>query len=268
MALDGKRRSFAVTALDAWQRWHDDEGDENRPAPTVADLRALLLDRTQTPNMLVGIAGHKVLEGLAAGDLSAFDVRNPARGFSYLLSEPRHDALEEGSYTLVEVERDDQTRVEFELRWELPNDEALVAMPLLEAKVEHTFATALGPVTARGRIDGSDGVEVVDYKFSSRVGSADYFDELSRAWQWRLYLLATGARSVRYEAFRVKPPLRDENCWRIDMRQTYRQFAYQGMAQDLERAVEAFVRAIENHVPEYWDRARREAIADPASEED
>lgn len=285
MAIDGKRRSFAVTALDRWQRWHDDEGDpdRDRPAPTVEDLRKLLLDGAQSPNMLVGIAGHKVLEGLAAGDLSAFDVRYPTTGFgeyepidisdgpAFDFSDqpsPDADALEHGAYTLVEVEKNDGTIVELELRWELPNDEALVAMPLLESTVEHTFETALGPVTARGRIDGGDGVEIVDYKFSSRVGGADYFDELSRQWQWRLYLLATGARSIRYEAFQVRPPLRDENCWRIVARQTYRQHAYEGMARDLAGAVEAFVRAIDNHVPEYWERSRREPAAALVAEED
>jgi hypothetical protein len=269
VATVANRRTFAVTALDAWQRWHDDDGDpdRDRPAPTVEDLRKMLLDRQQTANMLVGIAGHKVLEGLAAGDLAAFDVRYPTTGFDYqpidISDGPAFnfgdvpaptDELAHGAYTLVEVEKNDGTLVEIELRWELPNDEALPAMPLLEAKVEHTFETALGPLTARGRIDGSDGVEIVDYKFSGRVGSADYFDELSRQWQWRLYLLATGASAIRYEAFQVRPPLKDESAWRVCARQTYRQFAYAGMARDLAGAVEAFARAIDQHVPEYWDR--------------
>lgn len=267
MATDARPKTLAVTALDRWRRWVEDDGDEHHEAPTLEDFRRELLSREQSPKMLVGTAGHKVLEGLAARDLTGIEILTVTRGFGYgdhyddgvldFQAPAAFDGeIEAGGYTHVTVTGNDGLPHRFELRWELPNDEAIVVMPLRESKVALEVNTSIGPVTVRGRIDGGDGVEVLDYKFTGRPD----LEELDRSWQWKVYLLATGAQRIRYEVFRVRLPLRDApDVWRITDRQTYRQYAYPGMREDVERAVDEFARLIDRDVPEYWDRSSARA---------
>lgn len=269
MATGDRRKTFAVTALDTWQRWAHDDGDEDREPPTVDDLRRELLGRAQTHKMIAGLAGHKVLEELSAGNESSIRDRGiEVRGFSAfdhaLGLTPGSSVLaaSASTYTLVEV--NDGDLVPVSLRWELREEEALRVHPIRESKVELEFPTSRGLLLAKGRVDGGDGVEVVDYKFSGRPD----IEALERSWQWQVYLLATGARRFRWEVFTVRPPLKGEEAYRIVKRQTSTQYAYPEMRAEVTRAVENFAAAIDEFVPEYWDRARREADAAPVDEEE
>lgn len=267
MATGDRRKTFAVTALDVWQRWAHDDGDEDREPPSVEDLRRELLGRAQTDKMIAGLAGHKVLEEIAAGNESSIINRGiEVRGFSdfdhALGLRPGSSVLaaSAGTYTLVELNTG--ALVPVALKWELREEETLRVLPVRESKVELEFPTSRGLLLAKGRVDGGDGLEVVDYKFSGRPD----IEALERSWQWQIYLLATGARRFRWEVFTVREPLKNEEAYRIVKRQTSTQYAYPEMRAEVTRAVENFAAAIDEFVPEYWDRAR--SLEAPAVDEE
>jgi hypothetical protein len=243
----GRPRTLAVTALDTWRRWHEDEEQ------TVATLRTALLERTQSPVMRAGTAGHQVLEQPGF----FFDQRASEMGEGGW-GEPTHEGtFEHGDYLSVLVDGDGGQTVEVDLTFELPHESTFRLMPIRETKVEKEYATTIGPVVVRGRVDGFDGLEVADTKFT---GKPD-LEELERSWQWRLYLDMLGARGFRWDVFTMRAPLRGEKAWRIQDHQVLRQYRYPTLEEDVQRAVERFAVLVDRYVPQYWSRNEREAVA-------
>jgi hypothetical protein len=277
---DARRdKTIAASAFDVWRRWVEISEDEvDRGAdPTIHGLRALLLQRGQSPAMLAGTAGHKLLEELAAGRLASVTIEDVAtRAFGQLpghsrggfgefdfdplenvANPPAPSVLEHGTYCTVAITDDEGTPQQIELVIEIPVDADIVVLPIAEQRVEATYDTPIGPVRVNGRIDGSDGIEILDYKFTGKPDP----EELERSWQWRLYLDATGAQRFRWELVTMKPPLKSETAWRLQRIDTLHQYAYPGLHEDVCRAVAQFAVLIDRYVPEYWDRTRARAGA-------
>jgi hypothetical protein len=266
---EARERTLAVTVIDMVRRWKEDEGDDHHDAPTLADLRRELLDRVQSEPMLVGTAGHKLLELAGAKRLSEVLVdgglENTVGSFSELfkwdteMPDPFEDEREEpselahGAYLRVPIEQNDGKVIEVELSIEIADLATVQLLPIAEQKIEKVYATPVGPVRVKGKIDGTDGVEVLDFKFT---GKPD-FEMLERTYQWRLYLDMAGAQRFRWEVFTLKKPLKSETAWRVSKVETLRQFAYPGMLEDVQRAVADAAVLIDRYVPEYWDRVRR-----------
>lgn len=249
-------KTIAVTALDTWRRWLEDEDGAD-----LAKLRDELLVRTQNDAMLAGTAGHKMLEDLGAGRIIADpppppmggDLFDPMDDFGDD-DEPRIvDELEHGAFLPIEITGDNGERTTVDLSIEIPTLEVIRTLPLGEIRVERTYDTPVGPVRVNGRVDGSDGVEILDFKFT---GSPD-FEELERSHQWKLYLDMTGAQRFRWEVFLMRKPLKGETAWRIQERHTLRQYRYPGLEEDVARSVSQFAVLIDRYVPEYWARASR-----------
>ena len=221
MAGADRRKTLAVTVVDKWRRYHEDDD------MTLEAFRKDLLDRTSSAPAVAGTAGHKILE-LAAHD----------------------EVLEHGAFLTVDVEHKDGRHEAVDLSFEMADAHLLALPPIPEGKVEKTYVTAIGEVIVKGRTDGFDGIEVLDFKFT---GKPD-LEELERSWQWRLYLDMLGAQRFRWEVFTMRPPLKSETAWRVVDRQTARQYRYPGMEQDVARVVNQTAKMIDLYVPEYWAR--------------
>ncbi len=276
-------RTLAVTVVDAIRHWKDTEDEDDRRAPTLAEFRKDLLERVQSEPMLVGTAGHKLLELAGARRLSEVLVDAglervaPFSSFGALFAEMdqgpdpfgEEPALEEpeelahGAYLRVPIEQDDGTVIEVDLSIEIADLATVRLLPIAEQKIEKVYDTPIGPVRLKGKIDGTDGVEVLDFKFT---GKPD-FEALERTYQWRCYLDMAEAQRFRWEVFTIRKPLKSETAWRVSKVETLRQFAYPGMLEDVHRAVVDAAVFIDRYVPEYWDRYARAGASAVEGEE-
>jgi hypothetical protein len=209
-----------VSAVDAWFRWLEDDSLDR---PTLADALTWTADEHDAAR--AGTAGHELLEHATDGL-----------------------ALEHGSVWKAEDEFG-----EFHLRVEL--DGTVHVPPIREHFVSRIFDTSIGPVQVRGRVDGTDGFEVVDYKFT---GWPDP-ERFAESWQWRIYLALTGATSFRWEVFTLRQPLKHETAWRVTAHQTFKQYGYPELFADVERAVSDAAAGIDRWAPTYWTRRLHEA---------
>jgi hypothetical protein len=254
-------RSLAVTAVDTWRRFKATEG------LTLADFRADLLERTQTPRMLAGTAAHALLEKLPVGAVlhAAVPFLDVHPTFDEFFDEVHgFDASIEYDGRIYHVTIETQAEVDgrharakevVDLAFELPDDRAVPVLPVREMKIERVYQTPVGPVLVKGRVDGFDNIEVMDYKFT---GQPD-LEALAETYQWRIYLDILDAQRFRWEVFTMRDPLRDETAWRICEVQSFTQFRYPNLQADVARAVAEAAVAIDTYAPEYWSRYERRA---------
>lgn len=132
----------------------------------------------------------------------------------------------------------DGWRFKFEIegaRMELP--------AIRELKGEIQIATPVGPVTLVGKVDGMEGVTVIDQKLTERFDAERYLDSL----QWRAYLEMFRARRFRYDVF-VGRYGKDHDVT-ITEYHPLTFYAYPGMRADVEKAVRELAEVVAEFIP-------------------
>lgn len=118
------------------------------------------------------------------------------------------------------------------------------APPYREEPCEKVYTTPSGDVLLRGRVDGSEGFEVVDYKLT---GSAFDAERYAGSLQWKAYLDMTGGKRFRYVVFHGK---RKETEVFVHHVHELTLWAYPEMGGEVQRRVEELAEFVVNHAPE------------------
>ena len=114
-------------------------------------------------------------------------------------------------------------------------DFAVDARTVAVAERERRYSLALAGIDVGCRVDGRIGDMIVDYKVTTApIKPWRHFD----SWQWRVYLLATGARLMRYEIYMVTR--RTATRYRVSDAQTITMTAYPDMRADVSDALRKF----------------------------
>lgn len=121
-------------------------------------------------------------------------------------------------------------------------DAEMPISPVRELKAEVVYQTPYGPVTLVGMVDGLHGLVVVDQKLTGRWDPEKYMDSL----QWRSYLAMFKAKKFRYDIFIGKY---DGRRVAITDYHPLEFWAYPGMEQDVEQAVNELAGIIHEHMP-------------------
>lgn len=187
---------------------------------TLDDLLARLRkEAPPTTAMLAGSAWHKALE-LMEWDEEAADA----------------EVISVDGFTF---------RIAADIELNLPE--------VTELKGEMELDTPSGPVTLVGVVDGIDAHGIRDYKLSGRFDAERYMD----SFQWRCYLLMFDAQRFAYEVFTAREDDRSGE-WLITAYDQLPFYAYPGLADDVQREVEAFAAFVAEYLPE---RVQRPALA-------
>lgn len=104
-------------------------------------------------------------------------------------------------------------------------------------------------VTLVGKVDCLHGKRIDDHKFTARFDADRYMD----SYQWRVYLEVFGADLFRWNIFEALESTPKHylirNVHKLEMHR------YPGIAEDVERAVRAFVVFARDHLPERFQPA-------------
>lgn len=127
--------------------------------------------------------------------------------------------------------------------------EAEIDLPdIREMKATRQYIVDDVVVTLVGKVDALHGKRIDDHKFTARFDADRYMD----SYQWRIYLEVFGADLFRWNVFEATESAPKNylirNVHKLEMHR------YPGMAEDVERAVRAFVEFAKNHLPERLER--------------
>lgn len=89
------------------------------------------------------------------------------------------------------------------------------------------------------RIDNMHGIRIHDTKTSNRAPSVEFY---YRSYQWRIYLLASGAQLMQYDHFRVKEYVGKDTVFEPLM---FQFLPYLGMEQDVKNLIRGYVKFCE-----------------------
>ena len=177
---------------------------------TLEDLlRRLRREEEPSDQLLSGRAFHSVLEHASVGD------------------------------ELGVVEQDGWT-IDFRLL-----ESSIALPPIREQSLSRTFVVDGVEVELRGKVDGFDGVTVIDYKGASRFQPTVYIDN----YQWKAYLLMTGASRFTHYVF-----VRKIDGRTVVMRELHRltNYAYNGMEEAVIGSIRDYLAIAREHLPEQF----------------
>lgn len=122
-------------------------------------------------------------------------------------------------------------------------NQAIAVPEVRELKAEEVFQTPSGPVTLVGMVDGLDGTTVHDQKLTERWDAERYLDSL----QWRAYLVMFKATRFIYDVFQGRYDGQRVTIYGYEAMPFY---AYPGIRDDVQRAVNELAEIISIHMPE------------------
>jgi hypothetical protein len=196
-----------VSDLDQWVRYAEPEREEWE-VPLEDFLRYMRREEEANENMMAGRAFHILMERALAGD----DLQNEdVEGFRFRFAD------------------------------DLP---PVCIPPIREESCEKVYATPSGPVLLRGRVDGREGIEVVDFKLTSGQFNAERY---AASLQWRAYLDMTGGLRFRYVVFQGKRTDRETFVFAIHELVFW---SYPEMAADVALRAGELAAFCRSHVPE------------------
>lgn len=206
--------SLRVSDLDQWVRYCEPEIPEFEVS--LDDFLAYMRRKApQTIDMQAGQAFHSLLEHANVGD-----------AFSDGLTATESEGF----------------RFHFDI-------EAELALPAFREKtIQQVYKTSVGPVLLRGKIDGQDLLEAIDYKLTTSPFDAERY---ASSLQWRAYLDMTELKRFRYLVFQAK---REEVFVRIFDLHEFKLWAYPGMSQEVRQRVDELARFVSVHVPELMSK--------------
>ena len=136
-----------------------------------------------------------------------------------------HDLLEHAEPSTIETAESGDFRFVFDMDVELP------LTPIRELKGEKQF---FGDVTLVSKVDGMDGLTVLDHKLTTRFDPERY----TNAFQWRAYLDIFGAHKFVYSVFEASQ--KKDGSYVVRAHHALPFYGYPGMAADVANTVKEY----------------------------